>query len=166
LHEAEIKAKGGTEAVTTPVQVTGGSGQSGTAAKSCTIQIVCNTILDNMSDLTSGKSAYVPANGVILSTTRVNFSDGDTVFDVLKSVCSYAGIQIEYSWTPMYNSYYIEGINYLYEFDCGPESGWMYKVNGWFPNYGCSSYVLSDGDSIVWTYTCKGLGADVGGSGF
>ena len=39
----------------------------------------------------------------------------------------------------------------------------MYKVNGWFPNYGCSSYYLEDGDTIVWTYTCNGLGADVGG---
>jgi len=63
----------------------------------------------------------------------------------------------------MYNSYYIEGIGNLYEFDCGPESGWMYKVNGWFPNFGCSSYPLSDGDNIVWCYTCNGLGADVGG---
>lgn len=53
--------------------------------------------------------------------------------------------------------------NHLYEFDCGNESGWMYKVNGWFPNYGCSSYYLEDGDVIVWTYSCKGLGADVGG---
>ncbi len=45
----------------------------------------------------------------------------------------------------MYNSYYVEGIGNLYEFDCGSESGWMCKVNGWFPNYGCSSYTLSDG---------------------
>ena len=73
-----------------------------------------------------------------------------------------ANIQIEYSWTPMYDSYYIEGINHLYEFDCGEQSGWMYKVNEWFPNYGCSSYEVGDGDVIVWCYTCMGLGADVG----
>ena len=59
----------------------------------------------------------------------------------------------------MYGSYYIEGINNLYEFDCGNQSGWMYKVNGWFPNYGCSSYNLKDGDSIVWAFTCNGLGS-------
>ena len=91
------------------------------------------------------------------------FEKGETVYDVLSRVCSYAGIQMEASWTPLYNSYYVEGINNLYEFDCGNESGWMYKVNGWFPNYGCSSYYLEDGDTIVWTYTCNGLGADVGG---
>lgn len=85
-----------------------------------------------------------------------------TVFEVLNKVCEAADIQIEYSWTPMYNSYYIEGINHLYEFDVGPESGWMYKVDEWFPNYGCSAYKLKDGQDIVWCYTCNGYGADVG----
>ena len=114
-------------------------------------------------NLTAGKETYVPANGCILSTSTVEFEKGETVYDVLSRVCSYAGIQMEASWTPLYNSYYVEGINNLYEFDCGNQSGWMYKVNGWFPNYGCSSYYLEDGDTIVWTYTCNGLGADVGG---
>ncbi len=135
-----------------------------TDVKSCTIQIRCDTILKNMGNLTAGKEKYVPSNGIILATSTVEFTDGETVFDVLKRVCSYTGIQIEYSYTPMYGSYYIEGINHLYEFDCGSQSGWMYKVNGWFPNYGCSSYTLKDGDTIVWCYTCNGLGADVGGS--
>lgn len=130
----------------------------------CTIKIVCDTILDNMGNLTAGKEGYVPSSGTILGTTSVSFSEGETVFDVLQRVCNSAGIQLEYSWTPIYNSYYIEGLNHLYEFDCGNESGWMYKVNGWFPNYGCSSYYLSDGDVIVWCYTCNGLGADVGGT--
>lgn len=129
----------------------------------CTIEIRCDTILDNMENLTAGKEAYVPANGCILSTSTVEFEKGETVYDVLSRVCSYAGIQMEASWMPLYNSYYVEGINNLYEFDCGNQSGWMYKVNGWFPNYGCSSYYLEDGDTIVWTYTCNGLGADVGG---
>ena len=68
---------------------------------------------------------------------------------------------MESKWTPMYNSYYIEGINQLYEFDCGDKSGWMYSVNGWYPNYGCSSYEVKDGDKIEWRYTCD-LGSDVG----
>ena len=59
-------------------------------------------------------------------------------------------------------SYYVEGINNLYEFDCGEQSGWMYAVNGWYPNYGCSAYTLSDGDVIGWAYTCNGYGADLG----
>ncbi|MBR5571406.1 MAG: DUF4430 domain-containing protein [Oscillospiraceae bacterium] len=137
-----------------------------TASYYCAIEIRCDTILDNMGNLTPGKESYVPASGTILGTTRVGFDEGETVFDVLKRVCDSAGIQIEYSWTPIYDSYYVEGINHLYEFDCGELSGWMYKVNGWFPNYGSSSYDLENGDTIVWCYTCEGLGADVGGSVF
>ena len=128
----------------------------------CTIPIVCDTILDNLDNLEEEKAPYVPKDAVILPKTQVSFTEGDTVFEVLQKVCAAAELQIEYSWTPMYNSYYIEGINHLYEFDCGNESGWMYKVNEWFPNYGCSAYTLKNGDDIVWCYTCNGLGADVG----
>lgn len=130
---------------------------------SCTIEIRCDTILNNMGDLKKGLDEFVPADGTILPTTTVTFTQGESVFDVLKRICDEYGIQIEYTWTTKYGSTYIEGINYLYEFSCGPQSGWMYKVNGWFPNYGCSKYILDDGDEIVWCYTCKGLGTDVGG---
>ena len=133
---------------------------------SCTIEIRCDTILNNMQDLNPGLDVYVPDSGTILPTTTVTFTQGETVFDVLKRICDARGIQIEYSYTPMYGSYYVEGINNLYEFDCGQQSGWMYKVNGWFPNYGCSKYILDAGDEIVWCYTCKGLGTDVGAPDF
>ena len=126
------------------------------------IQIRCDTILGNMDDLTPGKAEFVPSNGIILPMVEVPFYENETVFEVLNRICKKANIQIEYSWTPLYGSYYIEGINHLYEFDCGEQSGWMYKVNEWFPNYGCSSYYVEDGDIIVWCYTCKGLGLDVG----
>lgn len=131
-------------------------------APTVSLSIRCDTILDNWDNLDPAKAGFVPSNGWILSTT-VEITEGETVFDVLKRACSAYGIQLEYSWSPMYNTYYVEGINNLYEFDCGPESGWMYKVDGWFPNYGCSAYILSGGESIVWCYTCNGLGADVGG---
>ena len=62
----------------------------------------------------------------------------------------------------MYNSAHIEGINNLYEFDCGELSGWMYKVNGWFPNYGCSYASAQRGRYDRGVYTCD-LGVDVGG---
>ena len=128
----------------------------------CTVTIVCDTVLDNRDSLNEEKAPFVPADGVILPKTTVSFAQGDTVYQVLQKVTQAADIQMESSWTPMYDSYYVEGINHLYEFDCGPESGWMYKVNEWFPNYGCSAYTLKPGDDIVWCYTCVGLGADVG----
>ena len=135
---------------------------AGSGDKTCTITIVCPTIFDNLNSLNAEKAPFVPKDGTILPSTKVTFTEGETVFDVLKRVCDAAQLQIEYSYTPLYESYYVEGINHLYEFDCGPESGWMFKVNEWFPNYGCSAYTLKDGDDIVWCYTCTGLGADVG----
>ena len=148
-----------------------GSGSSGSSAgsgtsssggsassdiKTCTISIRCGAILKNMDKLKEGKNRYVPSNGVILATSSVEFRDGETAYDVTKRACSATGIQIEASYSPVYGSYYVEGINHLYEFDCGEMSGWLYKVNGWTPNYGCSEYKLKNGDSIVWDYTCTG----------
>lgn len=129
---------------------------------SVTISIRCDTVAKDLSKLTNQSvKKYIPSNGVILGTTEYKCTTENTVFDALNTVCRNKGIQLESSYTPMYESYYIEGINHLYEFDAGSTSGWMYKVNGWFPNYGCSSYYLSDGDVIEWVYTCD-LGADVG----
>lgn len=128
----------------------------------CTISIECSTILNNLGDLESSKLGCVPAGGVILYPQTVEFYEGESVFDVLQRICNSYGIHMEASWTPMYNSAYVEGINNLYEFDCGSGSGWMYRVNGWYPNYGCSRYQLADGDYIEWRYTCD-LGADIGG---
>jgi len=127
----------------------------------CTLSIECSTILNNLGDLDPDKRELVPSNGVILTPTKVTFYEGESVYDVLLRVCRQKGIHLEYSWTPIYNSAYIEGIHNLYEFDCGSLSGWMYCVNGWYPNYGCSRYQLVDGEVIEWRYTCD-LGADVG----
>lgn len=127
----------------------------------CTFSIECSTILNNLKDLDSDKRELIPSNGVILAPTTVTFYEGESVFDVLQRVCKEKGIHLESSWTPIYNSAYIEGIHNLYEFDCGELSGWMYRVNGWYPNYGCSRYQLADGEKVEWRYTCN-LGKDVG----
>ena len=130
----------------------------------CTFSIECSTILNNLEDLDPDKRELVPSNGVILAPTKVTFYEGESVFDVLQRVCKENGIHMESSWTPVYNSAYIEGIHNLYEFDCGELSGWMYRVNGWYPNYGCSRYQLVDGEVVEWRYTCD-LGNDVGREG-
>ena len=104
----------------------------------------------------------VPSNGVLLGSATVSFEQGETVFDVLKRICRQNGIQMEFTMTPVYHSAYIEGIGNLYEFDGGPLSGWMYSVNGDFPNVGCSAFELHNGDVIAWRYTCD-LGSDIGG---
>ncbi len=128
----------------------------------CTFSVECSTILNNLDMLDPDKLECVPSGGVILAKTTVTFHAGESVFDVLQRLCREKGIHMESSWTPIYNSAYIEGIHNLYEFDCGALSGWMYKVNGWYPNYGCSRYQLQNGDVVEWRYTCD-LGNDVGG---
>ena len=128
----------------------------------CTVSISCTTILEDPERLTAEKADLIPADGVLLAPTAVEFTEGESVFDVLKRVCRENKIHMEFSETPVYQSAYIEGIGNLYEFDCGEGSGWMYRVNGEFPNYGCSRYTLADGDTVEWVYTCD-FGADVGG---
>ncbi len=130
--------------------------------KKCKLSIRCDTILKNLEWLDKEKVELVPENGIIFAEQTVTFFDGESVFNVLQRETKKNKIHMEYTNVPLYNSAYIEGIGNLYEFDCGELSGWMYNVNGWFPNYGCSRYELKDGDKIEFVYTCD-LGADVGG---
>lgn len=128
----------------------------------CTFSIECSSILNHINDLNPDKLEVLPSTGVILATREVQFYEGESVYDVLQRLCRENNIQMESSWTPLYNSAYIEGIHNLYEFDCGSGSGWMYRVNGWYPNYGCSRYRLQQSDVVEWRYTCE-LGDDIGG---
>ena len=128
----------------------------------CTLSVRCDTILQNIGWLDSEKVDIVPKDGVIFAEKTVTFYEGESVFNLLMREMKRNKIHMEFENTPIYNSAYIEGIANLYEFDCGELSGWMYKVNGWFPNYGCSRYQLKAGDKVEWVYTCD-LGIDVGG---
>ena len=127
----------------------------------CTISISCATILDNMDKCEEAKRALIPADGTILAASTVTFSPG-SVFGVLQQVCRERkdphGVQLHaHLQLRLYR-----GIYNLYEFGVGEGSGWMYKVNDWFPNYGCSRYQVQQGDVICWVYTCD-LGYNVGG---
>jgi len=125
------------------------------------LSITCETILNNIDLLEPAKWELVPKDGIIFPLQEVTAYEGESVFDVLLREVTNAKIHMEFEFTPMYNSAYIEGIHNLYEFDVGELSGWMYKVNGWFPNYGCSRYQVKEGDVIDWVYTCD-LGRDIG----
>lgn len=134
-------------------------------SETVTISIRCDTILDNYDDLDPAlrSEEFVPTDGVILPPTKYVLRPGDTVFDILDRAVRYNKIQMEYQGADQnsYGSVYIQGIHYLYEFSCGHLSGWMYRVDGEFPNYGCSKYKLKDGQIIEWIYTCD-LGRDIG----
>ena len=134
---------------------------NGDGKLTCTLEIRCDTLLENLDQLAKEKAALVPEDGTLLSVTEVEFTGGNSVFDVFRQVLREEKIHFEYVDASAYDSVYIEGIGNLYEFDCGPQSGWMYSVNGVYPGLGCSAYTLADGDVIVFSYTLD-LGADLG----
>lgn len=129
------------------------------------LTVSCSTVLDNWENLDPAlkHEKYVPSDGYILERTEYVLRKGDTVFDILDRAVRYNKIQMECIYSANYASVYVQGINHLYEFSCGELSGWMFSVNGKFPNYGCSRYELKDGDEILWAYTCdlgRGVGCD------
>lgn len=119
----------------------------------CSITIECKSILDNMDDLKKGHESYVPKNGIMLDNYKATLKSKSTVYDLLKKACNDKGIT--YTAKDTMYSVYIVGINNIDEKDCGKDSGWMYSVNGSFPNVSVDSKRLKDGDKVVFTYTCS-----------
>lgn len=124
------------------------------------MSISCTNLLNNMDSLKENKRPLVPSNGIMYSNNKIEFKEGDTVFDVLLRESRKNRLHMDFVETPMYNSAYIKGIGNIYEFDGGDLSGWMYSVSGEFPGFGCSQYKLKAGDNIQWKYTLD-LGNDV-----
>ncbi len=158
-----------TRPTTTATTVSGGTVPSvQPVRKTCTVTIDCRELRDHPEKLKNpGKAAFVPKNGYIVKDVTAEFKDGESVYDVLRRVCAThtctdncrycaaEGIQMESTYTPQFDSYYVEGIHQLYEKDCGGTSGWTYWINGVFPNYGCSDYIVKPGDRIVWVYSIE-----------
>ncbi len=132
----------------------------------CTFSITCKTILDRRSDDTD--LDVVPPDGIIYAKKQVEFSPGDSAFDLLLRETRQYGIHMEFNKNPIYNSSYVEGIGNIYEFDYGPLSGWTYMINGETLGHGSSSHKLCDGDELEWSYTCdqgRDLDSDTGKEG-
>ncbi len=114
--------------------------------------IRCDTIVGK------SDSEYIPSDGVILAVTEFDIVEGDSAYDILVEATRKYNIQMENEGSS--EMAYVAGINYLYEFDFGDLSGWVYRVNGEAPSVGCGEYKLKDGDIIEWHYTCN-LGKDI-----
>ena len=120
---------------------------------SCTLNVECKSILNNMDKLKDGHSEYVPANGYIIKGYTYTAKAGFTAYDALKKACEENGIKLTAKST-MYGTY-VSGINNIDEFDCGRQSGWMYSINGNRPNVSASSQRVTDGDEITFEYVCE-----------
>ncbi len=118
-----------------------------------TLSIRCDTITGR-----EKVNRYIPDDGVILDAAEITLTDGDSVYDALLSAVKEHGIPMDNRGAQ--GAAYIAGLNYLYEFDYGELSGWMYRVNGVFPDVGCQSCYVRDGDKIEWLYTTD-IGKDL-----
>ena len=119
--------------------------------KIVSFQIDCLRILNKKELWKKGIEEIIPKNGIFFKET-ISYTEGQSVYDLLRKICSENKIALDSQYTPMYGTYYIKGIGNLYEFDCGEESGWKYSVNGKLPGVGCSSYTIEAGDSIQFFY--------------
>ncbi len=123
--------------VTFSVTVKSSGGGSGTQTNTFTIKVV-------------GDSAH----GTILPKTTVTGTAGATVFELLQSALGAA--DIDFSYNNNSGSLYVSSIAGLSEFDNGPDSGWLYYVNGKQPSISCGSYQPKNGDTIEFRYSDKG----------
>ncbi|MBR2042453.1 MAG: DUF4430 domain-containing protein [Oscillospiraceae bacterium] len=124
----------------------------------CYISITCKTAIES-GELSDSMLSVLPEDGIVLEEYEVFYEDGATVFDIIAESVKENKIHMEHTGTAKIP--YIEGVANLYEFDCGPLSGWMYQVNGWFPSFSMGQYKIERGDHIELIYTCD-LGEDVG----
>ncbi|NLC62912.1 MAG: DUF4430 domain-containing protein [Thermoanaerobacterales bacterium] len=102
--------------------------------------------------------SIVGLDDMILEPTEIEIKESDTVLAILKRVTRENKIQMSYRGAK--SMAYVEGIDNIYEFDHGPNSGWVYKVNGIIHNKSAGSYPVKDKDVIEWVYTTD-LGGEV-----
>lgn len=81
---------------------------------------------------------------------NIEVNSSSTAYSVLRELAKQNGKSI--STKGFGSTVYVSGIDGLKEFDHGPSSGWMYKVNGTPPNIGAGAYRLKAGDQVIWYY--------------
>ncbi len=93
--------------------------------------------------------------GVVLDEKNIVISDNETVLNLTTRILGSKGIEYENI------NGYIASIDNQRQLDRGEGSGWMYSVNGVYPNVGAGLVSLKNGDIIKWLYT-ENLGQDIG----
>lgn len=104
-------------------------------------------------------SIVISSSEVPLTPVKMEFKEGDTVLDALIQIAKKHKIQMDYRGGKGASAY-VEGIANVYEFDRGQGSGWMYRINGVFPDRGAGTVPLMADDRVEWLYTTS-LGEDL-----
>jgi hypothetical protein len=95
--------------------------------------------------------AYPKEANLSDASSNITFSEGESVLDILVRYGKENKIPVVFSG--LKSGGYVEGINGVFEFDYGAESGWVYEVNGTMPKTGAGAYKPKNGDTIIWRYT-------------
>ena len=116
----------------------------------CTVTIQCKEILSHREKLKDGYEDFVPVSGYLLRNASVKYEEGDTVYTLLQRTCRENGIKLGAKSTAF--GMYVYSLNYLPEKACGGTSGWVYYVDGNFPNVSVDHYNLHGGEVIEFKY--------------
>lgn len=135
--------------------------QSVTGGLHVTFSADCLAVLDDMDSIDEdvNPADVIPADGIVIAQRGLSLPEGASAFDALTAAARAQKVRVDYTGG-MYGTY-VRSIGYISEFGFGELSGWMYRVNGKFPDTSASNYVLSEGDVVEFVYTCD-LGRDVG----
>lgn len=135
--------------------------QKNTGEMTVTLSVDCSTVLENSEkiDISVNPPEVIPQDGIVIKTRTVKLPAGSDAFDALIAAAREQRVAVDYSGG-IYGVY-IKGIGQIYEFGFGELSGWLFKVNGEFPDRSAGEITLKDGDFVEFVYTCD-LGGDVG----
>lgn len=121
-----------------------------------TVSVDCGEVLSRMDsiDPAINPPEVIPEDGVILYPCEVSVPEGGSALDALIAAARGDRVQVDYRGTS-YGAY-IGGIGHVYEFGFGAMSGWLYRVNGEYPQCSAGAYILSEGDVVEFVYTVTG----------
>ena len=135
--------------------------QSGTGTMRAVVSADCSSVLPGLEgiDPAVNPAEMIPPDGAVIPRCEVMLPEGAYAFDALIAAAREQQIRVDYTGSGW--GTYVKGIGSIYEFGFGELSGWMYRVNGEFPEMSASDYVLHEGDVVEFLYTTD-LGRDVG----
>ncbi|MGN1339328.1 MAG: DUF4430 domain-containing protein [Oscillospiraceae bacterium] len=135
--------------------------QGGNGTMRAVVSADCSGVLGKIDSIDPAVNPpeLIPQDGAVIPQCEVMLPDGASAFDALVAAARERRIRVDYTGSGF--GTYVKGIGGIYELGFGSLSGWMYRVNGEFPEMSASDYVLQEGDVVEFLYTTD-LGRDVG----
>lgn len=130
--------------VSVTVKVPGSKGAGGGESGSCVVSFTL------VGDTPHGKTGHL-AYSTWLDGLSCTVEEGSTVMDVFRRLLTENGYA--FVGTDYISSITTPGGETLAAGTNGPDSGWLYAVNGKLAQVYADSYCVEDGDTVLWFYT-------------